>query len=210
MKIFADTGAWIAIADKNDRYHNIAKKVYASIRKKNIPVIITDYIFDETVTWLHYKLKRDVQRLLSGQFPSDYVIALTDVYTGSQPPEFVNANDAKEKMRLWVGHEPRFHPHVALHDFEAWLLPYWTSIQKLAGHNKTAPTGKPETVNHTNPPAYRIKEIFEIGRSRDSYVKPRDAGRILSKNDLGVAVAECPELKAFVNTIISVCGGKIL
>jgi hypothetical protein len=156
------------------------------------------------------KLKRDVQRLLSGQFPSDYVIALTDVYTGSQPPEFVNANDAKEKMRLWVGQEPRFHPHVALHDFEAWLLPYWTSIQKLAGHNKTAPTGKPETVNHTNPPAYRIKEIFEIGRSRDSYVKPRDAGRILSKNDLGVAVAECPELKAFVNTIISVCGGKIL
>jgi len=156
------------------------------------------------------KLKRDVQRLLSGQFPSDYVIALTDVYTGSQPPEFVNANDAKEKMRLWVGHEPRFHPHVALHDFEAWLLPYWTSIQKLAGHNKTAPTGKPETVNHTNPPAYRIKEIFEIGKSRDSYVKPRDAGRILSKNDLGVAVAECPELKAFVNTIISVCGGKIL
>ncbi|MEI6260291.1 MAG: DUF4276 family protein [Deltaproteobacteria bacterium] len=156
------------------------------------------------------KLKRDVQRLLSGQFPSDYVIALTDVYTGSQPPEFVNANDAKEKMRLWVGQEPRFHPHVALHDFEAWLLPYWTSIQKLAGHNKTAPTGKPETVNHTNPPAYRIKEIFEIGKSRDSYVKPRDAGRILSKNDLGVAVAECPELKAFVNTIISVCGGKIL
>jgi hypothetical protein len=157
-----------------------------------------------------YKLKRDVQRLLSGQYPSDHVIALTDVYTGSQPPEFVNANDGKEKMRLWVGQEPRFHPHVALHDFEAWLLPYWTSIQKLAGHNKTAPTGKPEAVNHTNPPAYHIKEIFEIGKSRDSYVKPRDAGRILSKNDLGVAIAECPELKAFVNTIISLCGGKIL
>lgn len=156
------------------------------------------------------KLKRDVQRLLSGQLPSDYVIALTDVYTGSQPPEFINAIDAKEKMRLWVGQEPRFYPHVAVHDFEAWLLPYWSSIQKLAGHNKSAPTGKPETVNHNNPPAYRIKEIFEIGRSRDSYVKPRDAGRILSKNDLGVAVAECPELKAFVNTIISVCGGEIL
>jgi hypothetical protein len=156
------------------------------------------------------KLKRDVERLLNGRFPSDHVIALTDVYTGSQPPEFENATDAKEKMRLWVGQEPRFHPHVALHDFEAWLLPYWTSIQKLAGHNKTAPNGKPETVNHNNPPAYRIKEIFEIGKSRDSYVKPRDAGRILSRNDLGVAVTECPELKAFVNTIISVCGGQVL
>jgi Domain of unknown function (DUF4276) len=156
------------------------------------------------------KLKRDVERLLNGRSPSDHVIALTDVYTGSQPPEFENAIDAKEKMRSWVGQEPRFHPHVALHDFEAWLLPYWASIQKLAGHNKKAPTGKPETVNHNNPPAYRIKEIFEIGKSRYSYVKPRDARRILSTNDLGVAVAACPELKAFVNTIISVCGGSIL
>ncbi|MBF0228539.1 MAG: PIN domain-containing protein [Desulfamplus sp.] len=56
MKIFADTGAWIALADKNDQYHNIAKKVYASIQKENIPIVITDYIFDETVTWLHYKI----------------------------------------------------------------------------------------------------------------------------------------------------------
>ena len=156
------------------------------------------------------KLKRVVQRLLCGQFSSDHVIALTYVYTGSQPPEFKNALDTKEKMRLWVGQEPRFHPHVALHDFEAWLLPYWASIQKLAGHNKCAPAGNPETINHNNPPAYRIKEIFEIGKSRDSYVKPRDAGRILSKNDLAVAVAECPELKAFMNTIISVCGGVII
>lgn len=153
------------------------------------------------------KLKRAVQNLLSGRNPSAHVIALTDIYTGSQPPEFRDAADAKGKMRLWVGQEHRFHPHVALHDFEAWLLPYWTSIQKLAGHNKSAPIGNPETVNHHNPPAYHIKEIFEIGTSRDSYVKPRDAGRILTKNDLSVAVNACPELKSFVNTIISVSGG---
>jgi len=80
----------------------------------------------------------------------------------------------------------------------------------LAGHNKKAPDGKPETINHNNPPAYRIKEIFEIGKCRDSYVKPRDAGRILSKNDLALAVAERPELKSFVNTILSVSGGLII
>lgn len=151
-----------------------------------------------------------INNLLNGKYPSDHVIALTDVYTGSKPPEFSNAEDAKGKMRQWVGDEPRFHPHVALHDFEAWLLPYWSTIQKLAGHNRNAPSGKPETVNHNNPPAYHIKEIFENGRCRDSYVKPRDAGRILSKNDLSVAVAECPELKSFVNTIISVSGGVII
>ena len=156
------------------------------------------------------KLQRVVQMLLSGHHPSDHIIALTDVYTGSQPPDFQDAVDAKYKMRQWVGDEPRFHPHVAYHDFEAWLLPYWASIQNLAGHNKKAPNGKPETVNHNNPPAYRIKEIFEIGRCRDSYVKPRDAGRILSKNDLAVAINACPELKSFVNTIIKVCGGVII
>ena len=156
------------------------------------------------------KLRRLVQMSLRGQQPSDHIIALTDVYTGSQPPEFKDAADAKNKMRQWVGSEPRFHPHVALHDFESWLLPYWGSIQKLAGHNKKAPSGEPEAVNHNNPPAYRIKEIFEIGTCRDSYIKPRDAGRILSNNDLAVAVAACPELKALVNTIISVCGGTII
>jgi len=156
------------------------------------------------------KLKRQVDCLLSGRNPFDHVVALTDVYTGSQPPEFCNAQDAKSKMRLWVGDEPRFHPHAALHDFEAWLLPYWTSIQTLAGHNKRAPSGNPETVNHNNPPAYRIKEIFEIGTCRDSYVKTRDANRILRDNNLAVAVAQCPELKAYINTIISVCGGTVI
>jgi hypothetical protein len=99
------------------------------------------------------KLKRVVENLLKGKYPSDHIIALTDVYTGSNPPDFINAIDAKNKMRQWVGDEPRFHPHVALHDFEAWLLPYWASVQRLAGHNKKAPNGKPETINHSNPPS---------------------------------------------------------
>ena len=156
------------------------------------------------------KLKRVVENLLQGVNASDYVIALTDVYTGSQPPDFVDAADAKYKMRQWVGSEARFYPHAAQYDFEAWLLPYWSTIQKLAGHNKGAPAQNPETVNHTNPPAHRLKEIFEIGRCRDSYVKPRDAGRILRKNDLLTSIGQCAELKAFVNTILSLSGGQTI
>ena len=53
------------------------------------------------------KLRRQVQILLNGRFPSDHAIALTDVYTGSKPPEFANSADAKLKMREWVGSEPR-------------------------------------------------------------------------------------------------------
>ena len=53
-------------------------------------------------------------------------------------------------------------------------------------------------------------EIFEIGKCRESYVKPRDAARILRENDLSVAVAQCSELKAMVNTILSLCGGPVI
>jgi hypothetical protein len=156
------------------------------------------------------KLRRVVAALLNGPRAADNVIALTDVYTGTQPPEFQDAADAKTKMRQWVGPEARFHPHAAQYDFEAWLLPYWPSIQRLAGHNRACPPGNPENVNHDNPPAHRVREIFETGRCRDSYVKPRDAGRILRENDLAVAITRCSELKALVNTILALCGGEVI
>ncbi|MDH5476820.1 MAG: DUF4276 family protein [Nitrospinota bacterium] len=155
------------------------------------------------------KLRRVVQILLRGKQPADHVIALTDVYTGDEPPIFKDASEAKRKMTQWVGPEPRFHPHAAQHDFEAWLLPYWNDILKLAGHkSKKVPAVNPETVNHTKPPAFHIKEVFRNGGRRGQYSKPRDAGRILRENDLSVAIRQCSELKAFVNTILHVCGAQ--
>ena len=154
------------------------------------------------------KLRRSVNHLLfDRRSPSDHVIALTDVYTGANPPDFFDASDAKSKLRLWVGDEPRFHPHAAQFEFEAWLLPYWTRIQEMAGHNQAAPGGDPESVNHNNPPARRIKEVFRRGRGRYDYVKPRDASRILREQDLSLAIGFCPELKSLVNSILSICEG---
>ena len=135
------------------------------------------------------------------------MIALTDVYTGTN--DFIDAVDARKKMFEWVGNNSKFHPHAAQHDFEAWLLPYWKDIQELAGHNKTAPSGAPESINHNRPPSSRIKEIFELGRRR-SYSKARDATRILRGKDLTVAARKCPELKAFLNTILMLSGADPL
>lgn len=154
------------------------------------------------------ELRKKVDTVLQGASASDHVIALTDVYTGTH--DFVDGDDAKKKMRDWVGNNPRFSPHVAQYDFEAWLLPYWSEIQRLAGHKKSAPGANPEEVNHTKPPSYHIKEIFEIGTAKRSYTKSRDALRILNGQDLGVAVVQCNELKAFVNTIIQLSGGNVI
>ena len=153
------------------------------------------------------KLKRIVETNIR-EYSADHVIALTDVYTGTNPPDFKNAEDAKTKMRDWVGADDRFHPHAAQYEFEAWLLPYWETIQKLAGRNTTAPGGAPEAVNHGKPPSSRIVEIFETGNSpRGSYNKVRDAKSILEKNDLSIAINQCPELKSFINTILEACNG---
>jgi hypothetical protein len=152
------------------------------------------------------RLRTIVRNLLEGKQAADLVIALTDVYTGTE--DFEDAHDARSKMKSWVGAESRFHPHAAQHDFEAWLLPFWPTIQKLARHNKAAPSGQPESVNHNKPPAHRIREIFELGKCRDSYQKPRDAKRILKDNNLIDSAVRCPELKALLNTILSACGGE--
>ncbi|MGO8673058.1 MAG: DUF4276 family protein [Capsulimonadaceae bacterium] len=150
-------------------------------------------------------LKKKVENVLNGQDASQYLIALTDVYTGTN--EFRDAEDAKAKMRQWVGPEPRFFPHVALYDFEAWLLPYWDEIKRLSKHNKAAPGINPETVNHNKPPSYHIKEVFAAGNCRNHYSKVRDGQRILRDKDLGLSIAKCAELKAFVNTLLRLSGG---
>ncbi|MDR2165250.1 MAG: DUF4276 family protein [Zoogloeaceae bacterium] len=150
------------------------------------------------------KLRRVVINLLSGKNKADAVIALTDVYTGTEPREFLDAEDAKGKMRDWVEEEPRFFPHVALHDFEAWLLPFWETIQQLAGSNRST-TIPPEQVNHNKPPARLLQEVFRSGKKGKSYVKPRDAVRILKDQDLAKAADACPELRKFLDTIVRLC-----
>ncbi len=151
------------------------------------------------------KLKRLVRRLLNdGPRSADAVIGLTDVYTGRN--DFETAADAKEKMRGWVEANEDFFPHAAQFEFEAWLLPYWPTIQRLAGHNRACPSAAPEAVNHKNPPSRRISQIFRIGKARDDYVKTRDAPRILRDQDLLVSARACPELKALLNTILRLCG----
>lgn len=151
------------------------------------------------------KLKRTVESLLK---ESDAVIALTDVYTGTN--DFADAADAKAQMRNWVGANDRFYPHAACHDFEAWLLPYWADLQNLAGHNVGRPAGDPEKVNHLKPPSKRIAEMFRNGRAGRDYSKIRDAKRVLELRGLDPAIRECSELRALVNTILKLNGAETL
>ena len=51
---------------------------------------------------------------------------------------------------------------------------------------------------------------MSLHHSQDSYVKPRDAKRILEGKKLRDAALVCPELKAFLNTILELCEGELI
>ncbi len=153
-------------------------------------------------------LQRWVKLLL--QTSADHVIALSDVYTGSD--DFFDAADAKAKMKRWVGKEKRFHAHVALHEFEAWLLPFWIDIKKnfVPDSDREAPGQAPESVNHDRPPSRHLEDLFRSGSKDLRYSKVIHARKILEFADLTVAINACPELKALVNTILTLAGGAPL
>jgi hypothetical protein len=151
------------------------------------------------------ELRRTVGRLLHS---NDAVVALTDVYTGTR--DFTDAEDAKQKMRSWVGVEDRFYPHAAQHDFEAWLLPYWSRVQEITGSNRQCPSANPESVNHDKPPAKHLEEIFRTGSKHRRYSKTRDCLAILAGQDLRASADRCGELKQMLNTILKLSGGDQL
>ena len=147
-----------------------------------------------------------LERAVRGQFANgaDYVIGLTDVY-----PKFNSAAEAKALLTS-EARDDRFRAHAAQYDFEAWLLPFWKTIQKRSKTNAQPFAANPETVNGTKPPSKRLRELYAKGGGY--YSKTREVNEILSvkDNDLAVAAAACKELRLFLNTILELCGGQLI
>jgi hypothetical protein len=130
------------------------------------------------------------------------VVGLIDVY-----PKFPDANAAKSFLRQAVGQESRFHAHAAQFDIEAWLLPYWDAICHRVGVQQARPGAHPEQVNQQNPPSKRLKELYRRAKPRPrEYVKPSEMAAILRDKDLTIIAAQCPEFKAFLNTLLTLSG----
>ncbi|GBC75922.1 23S rRNA-specific endonuclease VapC20 [bacterium HR07] len=52
-RVFVDTSGWYALVDAQDAHHKIAK---AWLTRNTLPLITTDYVFDETVTLIRMEL----------------------------------------------------------------------------------------------------------------------------------------------------------
>jgi predicted nucleic acid-binding protein len=58
-RLFIDTGAWYAVVDKKDPDHRVAEHF---LRNNKIPLLTTNFIFDETITLIRSRLGWSVAR----------------------------------------------------------------------------------------------------------------------------------------------------
>ena len=58
--IFVDTGAWIALSDRRDQRHKDALRIYNNLAHQKARLLTTDYVIDETTTWLRYRVNHPV------------------------------------------------------------------------------------------------------------------------------------------------------
>jgi len=127
------------------------------------------------------------------------VVALTDVY-----PKYASATAARETIAGWMPSDPRCRAHAACHDFEAWLLVGWDALVEHAHAGPRKPWGAhPEEIDLHNPPAHRIKALFQLGKPTPrKYSKPIDGKKLFEKLDLVDVAEACPEFKAFINSLL--------
>ncbi|MBM3500320.1 MAG: DUF4276 family protein [Armatimonadetes bacterium] len=145
-----------------------------------------------------HRLQRNVARDL-GDPQCLGVVVLVDVY-----PEFGSPEAVREHYGGCGGQ--RFRAHCALHDFEAWLLPYWQRVFEQAGRRppKNPKWLNPETVNVDKPPSRVLRE--DVFTGKPGYQKTVHAARILEGQDLRVAAEASPQLKLFLNTLLEFAG----
>lgn len=149
------------------------------------------------------KLRRPVQWNLE-DVQALGVVALIDVRSELRGRQFADAAEAIAYLSQAAPGDPRYRAHAAQFDFEAWLLPYWQDICRRLQIKPKAPAGQPEQVNHQKPPSKRLDEIYRIAGRK--YNKPIEAPRILQGKDLTVSAAQCPQFKAFLNSLLDLGG----
>ena len=83
LKYFIDSGIWIAAFNKRDIYHEKAKLIVNAISRGGLSkIFISDYIFDEVVTYIRKKIGSNAsneiaQILLESPYVSIQVIERT-------------------------------------------------------------------------------------------------------------------------------------
>ncbi|MBI2880609.1 MAG: DUF4276 family protein [Candidatus Tectomicrobia bacterium] len=112
---------------------------------------------------------------------------------------------AREALRGQVAkeHQGGFHPHVAVHEIEAWAFAdESTLVSRLGASLKSY--GRPETINQVRPPSRHLEELYE--RVGKIYTKILELPRLFSAVDPRLIHEKCPNFKVFLDDLARAAG----
>ena len=56
MRVFVDTWAWYALADRSNRDHDLARSINNQLLDESCTFVTTNYVLDETITLIRYRV----------------------------------------------------------------------------------------------------------------------------------------------------------
>ncbi|MDP6040822.1 MAG: PIN domain-containing protein [Candidatus Latescibacteria bacterium] len=74
QSLFVDSGAWYALFDQRDQYHERAKVFFYQLRDQSIRLVTSNYVFDEALTLLRYHVSHSIARQFGEHFRKSNVV----------------------------------------------------------------------------------------------------------------------------------------
>jgi Domain of unknown function (DUF4276) len=118
--------------------------------------------------------------------------------------------DAKvERVRHWFrsklehARKKDFHPHVCVHESEAWLLAEGAALRRRLDDAGIKPDPHAESRNFQFPPQRRLNDLF-LKFKKDRYHKIRDGRPLFSALEFAPVYKTCGYFRAFYDDLRSV------
>jgi len=90
QRIYIDTSAFYALIDRSDRFHDQAKSLWPSLLANHITLLTNNYVVNETMNLLHYRLGFAAARLWHKA-----LLGVVDV-------KWVDSNIHRQGHELWM------------------------------------------------------------------------------------------------------------
>jgi uncharacterized protein len=102
LKVFLDTGAFIALADEDDQFHAVAKSIHASLLQSKAQFSTSNLVLSETYTLIRFKVghKSAVEFMNAFDRTGIKVLRVNDAIEQTAKVIFVRYNDKNFSLSI--------------------------------------------------------------------------------------------------------------
>lgn len=97
----------------------------------------------------------------------------------------------------------KFHPHLAVHETEAWIFADGAALANRLGKNKIKPHKNAEKINDMKPPKKRLNDLF-IKYKGIGYSEIKEGTPLFNRLNFEKVYSTCPNFRKFYDDLKSV------